>query len=57
MDLMKALRLSLLRGREQTLHNRIAQGYARGDYLAAARREQQDVRRQIRELENERDSQ
>lgn len=46
-----ALRLSLLRGRDQTLHNQIAQGYARGNYLADKRREQQDVRRQIRELE------
>jgi hypothetical protein len=53
MGIMKALQLSLLRGRDQSLHNRISQGYARGDYQAAARREQQEVRRQIRNLEAE----
>lgn len=45
------LRLSLLRGREQQLHRQIAGGYARGKYLADARREQQEVRDEIRRLE------
>ena len=53
--LMRALQLGLLRGREQTLHNQIAQGYARGNYMAAARREQQGIRRQIAALENRKD--
>jgi hypothetical protein len=51
MGLMRALQLSLLRGQEQSLHNRIASGYFRGDYQADARRRQQEIRRQIRELE------
>ena len=45
------LQLGLLRGREQTLHNQIAQGYARGNYQAGARREQNNVRGEIRQLE------
>ena len=47
------LQLGLLRGREQTLHNQIGREYARGNYHAAARREQNDVRGQIRRLEKE----
>ncbi|QGZ16655.1 hypothetical protein PBI_DEWDROP_7 [Microbacterium phage Dewdrop] len=42
--------LSALRGREQKLHSDIAGGYARGQYLAKARQEQNEVRRQIRVL-------
>ena len=53
MDLMKALRLSVLRGREQALHNRIAGGYAKGDYAAELRRKQNEVRAEIRRLEAE----
>jgi hypothetical protein len=45
------VRLASLRGHDQTLHNRIAQGYVRGRYLAEARREQQQVRDEIRRLE------
>jgi hypothetical protein len=44
------LQLSLLRGQEQRLHNDIAGGYARGQYLAKARREQQEVRVKIAAL-------
>jgi hypothetical protein len=49
------LQLGLLRGREQTLHNQIAQGYFRGDYQAVARQRQQTVRREIHRLEQELD--
>lgn len=45
------LQLGSLYGRDQKLHNAIAGGYARGKYLADARREQRKVRESIRALE------
>lgn len=45
------MQLAALRGRDQSLHNRIAGGYARGQYLAEARREQNWVRGMIRQIE------
>lgn len=45
------MQLAALRGRDQALHNRIAGGYARGQYLAEARREQNWVRGMIRQIE------
>lgn len=47
------MRLAALRGREQVLHRRIAQGYAKGRYLADARREQNEVRAEIRKMEEQ----
>lgn len=43
--------LGLLRGEDNRLHRQIAGGYAKGNYLAEARRRQQSVRAQIRQLE------
>lgn len=51
MSLSDRIRLALLRGRDNTLHRQIAGAYARGNYVAKLRAEQQQVRQAIRRLE------
>lgn len=54
MSLPDHIRLALLRGEDQRLHNQIAGGYAKGNYAAKARSRQREVRDAIRRLEDRR---
>lgn len=50
---LKKMRLNSLYGRERMLGRQIGQAYANGKYVPELRKQQQEVRRAIRLLEQE----